>query len=424
MSFKPKMILGILFMLLVASSLMAGGGKDSGSGTTIRYWAHLETPWNKDDNRIISAYKKVNPNVKIEYEAFPYDEFESKTQTSLMSRSGGADIYKIWGGWAPDFLKANSFSQVPDEFTRILQSDCYPPVLAGYMKDGKCYGVPLEFNFEYGGMLVLKPFFDKNKIPYPKTWDEMIATATKYSQSSGEIFTMRGLDFISNDTVPYTYMSMILQKGEKFVDSNNEYNFNTPVAIEALQLLADYIKVNKITSINGFTGGGELENMDYVFLGQALMAPRGMWAIEVGKEDYELKYGKDFDYVAMPFWGPQKKWAAGSGWGLVVNAASPNQGAAWEFVSFIMEPESLLKTNINCGMMPPRKSVATNPSYVKSVPYAKPIVDILDGGEFIGYYNSDVLKQFICDALVDIVVNNKPTATAVVELNQKLKENQ
>ena len=424
---KAKYFFGTLFMVLMAASLMAGGNKAAaGTATTLRYWAHIETPWNKDDQRIIAAYKKANPNVTIEYESFPYDDFESKTQTSLLSKSGGADVYKIWGGWAPDFIKANAFAAVPDEFISDLESDCYPPVLAGFQKDGKCYGVPLEFNFEFGGLLALKPFFDKNKIAYPKTWDEMIQIATKYSQSSGEVFTMRGFDFISNDSVPYTFMAMILQKGGQFVTSQNyqsTYDFNTPIAIEALQTLADYVTKNKVTSLGAITGGGDLENSDYVFLGQALMAPRGMWAIATGEEDYSLKLGKDFDYIAMPFWGPQKKWAAGSGWGLAVNNASQNQAAAWDFVKFIMAPDSLMKTNINCGMMPPRKSVALNPAYVKAVPYAKPIVDILDGGQFIGYYNSDVLKQFICDALVD-VVNGKPAAEAVVDLNNKLQENQ
>ena len=423
MSGKSK-IVGILLLVLAVSSLMAGGQKNTGDKVTLKYWTHIETPWNKDDNRIIKEYKKINPNVIIEYESFPYDEFESKTQTSLLSRSGGADVYKIWGGWAPDFLQANAFSAVPAAFVGDLMADCYSPVLAGFLKDGKCYGVPLEYNFEFGGMLVLKPFFDKNKIAYPKTWDEMIQIATNYSASSGEIFSMRGFDFISNDSVPYTYLAMILQKGGRFVSNDSDYDFNTPVAIEALKTLADYITVNKVTSISGLTGGGDgFENADYLFMGQALMAPRGMWAIPVGVEDYELKFGRDFDYIAMPFWGPEKKWAAGSGWGLAVNSASANQDAAWEFVQYIMSPENLLKTNIACGMMPPRKSVAQNPSYVKSVPYAKPIVDILSGGEYVGYYNTDVLKQFICEALID-VVGGKTAADAVLDLNRKIKENQ
>jgi len=415
----------VLFLILnVTSLVMAGGNRASGDKITLKYWTHIETPWNKDDKRIITAFQRANPNIKIEYESFPYDEFESKTQTSLLSRSGGADVYKIWGGWAPDFIKANAFSQVPDAFVADLKADCYDPPLAGFTKDGKVYGVPMEFNFEYGGLLALKPFFDKNKIAYPKTWDEMIQIATRNSESSGEIFTMRGFDFVSSDSVPYTFMSMILQKGGQFVRNGSDYDFNTPIAIEALKTLADYITVNKITSINGLLGGDDLENADYVFLGQALMAPRGMWAIPVGVDDYNLRFGRDFDYIAMPFWGPEKKWAAETGWGLAVNNNSSQQGAAWEFVQFIMEPESLLKTNIACGMMPPRKSVAHNPSYVKSVPHAQFIVDILDGAQYIGSYNSDVLKQFINEALIDVVVNGRAASDAVVDLNRKLRENQ
>jgi multiple sugar transport system substrate-binding protein len=233
---------------------------------------------------------------------------------------------------------------------------------------------------------------------------------------------MRGFDFISADTVPYTFMSMILQKGGQFVNSNNEYDFNTPQAIEALKTLADYITVNKLTTISGLLGGEELENMDRVFLCQSLMAPRGMGVVEVGKDDYGLRYGRDFEYVAMPFWGPQRRWAAETGWSMVVNANSPNQALAWEFIQFMMEPDNLLRTNIACGMMPPRRSVAQNPAFVRAVPYAKPIVDILEGAQHIGNYNSDVLKSFICEALIDMVVNRKSAQDAVVELNRKLQE--
>lgn len=389
---------------------------------TLTYWAHMETPWNNDDARVIAAFEDKYPNIKIQYEAFPYDDFESKTQTSLLSKSGGADIYKIWGGWAPDFVEASAFSPVPAELLKDLEDDCYHPVLAGFLLDGACYGVPLEFNIEYGGMLALKPYFEENNIPYPTTWDDMIKIARENSESSGDVFTMRGLDFVSFDTVPFTWLSMILSSGGQFVTNETEYDFDTPIAIETLQLLADYITKDKMTSISGLTGGGDVENLDWLFLGEALMVPRGIWSIPVGVNDYEVGYGTDFDYIPMPFYGLEKKWAAGTGWGLAVNSASANQEAAWKFIEFLMEPESLRETNINCGMIPPRKSVAHDPAIVAEMPYAAPIIDILDGAQFMGYYNQDVLKEYICDALVDMVLNGTSAEDAVKELNSKLKE--
>lgn len=415
-----------LIVSLFAGCSNSGGGApagNTGETITLNYWAHTERPWNMDDERIIAAFEKANPNIKIAYENFPYDEFESKTQTSLLSKSGGADIYKIWGGWAPDFVDAGAFSPVPDALLSDLKNDCYDPVLAGFLLDGKCYGVPLEFNVEYCGMLVLKPYFEEHNIAYPTTWDEMIKIATENSSSEGDVFHMRGFDFISFDSVPFTWLAMILSSGGQFVTDGNKYDFNTPIAIETLQKLSDYITVNKVTTISGLTGGGDgAENFQWVFLGEALMAPRGIWAIPVGAEDFDVELGKDFDYIAMPFYGPEKKWAAGTGWGLAVNSASANVDAAWKFVESIMEPESLRETNINCGMIPPRKTVAHDESLIKAMPFAKPILDNLDGAQYMGYYNADVLKEYICDALIDMVLNGTPAEKAVVDINEKLQK--
>jgi multiple sugar transport system substrate-binding protein len=380
----------------------------------LSYWTHLEEPWNNCDDEMIAAFQAINPHITIERESFPYDEFESKTQTSLMSKSGGADLYKLWGGWAIDFAPTGAFAPVPDDFYKDLKDDCYPPVLGAFEYEGKLYGVPLEFNAEWGGMLALKPYFVEHDISYPTTWDEMIAIATEHSKSTGDIFELRGFDFVSADSVCYTWLSMILSAGGQYV-TDDGFDFNTPIAIETLQKLADYVTINKVTTVNALTGGDDIENFDRVFMGEALMAPRGLWVLPVGELDYEVFYGTDFDYIPTPFYGPQKKWASETGWGLAVNANAANPDEVWQFVDFLMEPKNLHDINIACGMIPPRKSVAK--TYANDVPSAKPIIDVLDGAQYIGNINSDILKEAAADALVDMVSNGTSASQAVLAIN-------
>jgi len=415
--------LSVMLVLAFLAAALAGCGSGGGGGgqkVTLQYWAHMEGPWNAKDEELIKAFEKENPNIKIEYEVFPYDDFESKTQTSLISKSGGADIYKLWGGWAIDFAPTGAFAPVPDAFLADLVNDCYAPVLGAFLHGGKYYGVPLEFNAESGGMLVLKPYFDEHGIGYPTTWDEMIRIATDHAVSNGAVFTMRGLDFISSDTLTYTWLSMILSSGGQYLEGDR-FNFDTPIAVQTLQTLADYINVNKITSVDGLAGGGDMESQDFLFAGESLMVPRGIWTIPSGEEDFDLTYGEDFDYVAMPFYGSQKLWAAETGWGLAVNSGSENAEAAWKFVEFCLKPDTLREINIACGMIPPRKSVAHDPAFVAKLPYAKPIIDVLDGASFIGPINTDVLKEAIADAFVDMIQNGTPAATVVAHINEALE---
>lgn len=416
----------LLTALLIIMSLLAGcqgssgpgGGNDEGN-IVLKYWTHLETPWNISNDKLIAAFEEEFPHIKIDVEAFPYDDFEQKVQTSLLSKSGGADIYELWGGWAYEYSNTGVFSPVPDELIGDLIDDCYAPVLGAFEYNGSYYGVPMEFNAEYGGMLINKPYFDENNLTVPATWDDMIALAAEHSVSKGDIFDMRGLDFISFDTLPYTWLSMILSSGGNYLEGDT-FNFDTDIAKETLQKLVDYVKVDKVTNIEALLGS-ELENHDQLFLGEALMAPRGIWTIPSGDEDYGLEYGVDFSYAAMPFYGDKKLWAAETGWGLAVNAGSEYEEAAWEFVSFCLRPENLLGLNIDRGMIPPRKSVAHKQEFVDAVPFAKPILDVLDGASFIGPINTDILKESICAMFADIVQNNTPIDEAVAALNENIK---
>lgn len=416
-----SLTLAALMIVMGLTGCQSGGessGSNEGDTITLKYWTHLETPWNISNDKLIAAFEAENPGIKIEVEAYPYDDFEQKVQTSLLSKSGGADIYELWGGWALEFAPTGVFSPVPDELMTDLLDDCYEPVLGAFEYDGAYYGVPLEFNAEYGGMLVNKPYFEEHDLAYPTTWDEMITLATENSVSDGDIFEMRGFDFISFDSLPYTWISMILSSGGSYLEGD-VFNFDTQIAKDTLQELVNYVKVNKVTNIDGLTGS-DIENFHWVFLDEALMAPRGIWTIPVGEEEYDVTYGEDFSYIPMPFYGTEKRWAAETGWGLAVNASSEYQEAAWKFVSFCMEPENLLELNIDRGMIPPRKSVAHNAEYVEAVPYAEPILEVLDGASFVGPINTDVLKESICNMFVDIIQNDTPIDEAVVKLNQDI----
>lgn len=423
---KRKLIC-LLLALMLPGLLLTGcqksqttkGKVSDGEPITLKYWTHLETPWNISNDKLIAAFEDEYPDIKIEVEAYPYDDFEQKVQTSLLSKSGGADIYELWGGWAYEFAPTGVFSPVPDELLNDLLDDCYEPVLGAFEHDGAYYGVPMEFNAEYGGMLVNKPYFDKHNLSYPNTWDEMISLATKNSVSKGDIFDMRGFDFISFDSLPYTWLSMILSSGGTYLEGDT-FNFDTPIAKETLKQLVDYVKVNKVTNIEGLSGS-DIENFHWLFLDQALMVPRGIWSIPVGEEEFDITYGEEFDYVPMPFYGTEKRWAAETGWGLAVNSGSANTEAAWKFISFCLRPENLIQLNIDRGMIPPRKSVAHDPAYVKAVPYAKPILDVLDGAAFVGPINTDVLKESICNMYADIIQNNTPIDAAVAKLNQDIQ---
>jgi multiple sugar transport system substrate-binding protein len=385
----------------------------------LTFWTHIDNVWQEQQKQIIADFEADNPDIKIQLEAFPYDDFEAKTQTSLISHEGGADIYSLWGGWAVDYASTGAFAPVPADFVAEMKTDSYEPVLGAFEYDGNYYGVPLEFNNEYGGMLVDTPKFQELGIDYPATWEEMIEIARDNTVMRGTTFEYRGFDFPAWDALTYTWISMILSSGGQYMDGD-DFNFDTPIGVETMQTLADYIKVDKITNIDGITNAEEQEPYQWFYLGESMMVPRGPWVVPEGEAEYDLVYGEDFEFVSMPFYGSEPKFAAETGWGLAVNANSKNQEAAWKFIEFWSEKERLLEYNIATGMIPPYKSLAHDPRFVEALPYMAPIVEILDGGQFIGYFNTDVLKEGVANMFVDIIENGTPVATAVHDLDASL----
>jgi multiple sugar transport system substrate-binding protein len=157
-----------------------------------------------------------------------------------------------------------------------------------------------------------------------------------------------------------------------------------------------------------------------------MMVPRGPWVIAELDAEYDKKIGVDFDFVSFPFWGPTKAFPAETGWSMCVPKSTKVAEAAWTYAKFFLEPSNLLQHNINCSMIPPRKSVASNPQYLQQTPYMAPILEILQYGKFIGPFNTEVLKVGLRQVFVSACNGVYPNAAAAMtelenQLNSELK---
>ena len=423
------MVLAAIFLF----SLTAGCGNtdkssDNSSGggnkekTTITYWAHQNAGWNASHNALAKKFNETNTDgITVKTEFFPYDDYESKVQTSLMSKSGGADVYELWGGWGVDFSSTGALAKVPEKFAADFKTDYFAPTLGSFEYNGAYYGVPLEFNIEAGGLLVNKKQFEERKLSYPKTWDDLIKIAEQTSDKDGAIMNMRGFDFVTVDNVMYTWLAMIMSKGANYYNADGKLYFTSPEAIDAMTQLKSYVDKG-YTNLDALTGGGGGEGHYFLFENTAMMVARGPWVISEGIESYELELGKDFDYIEMPWYGDKKAFAAETGWGLAVAESSKSKDAAWKYVEFMMEPENLVDHLVVCGMLPPRQSIIDNTDYKEKMPHVVPLLGILKDGQYIGHFNTDVFKEAVNNMFVELCTTNTyPTVKdALTELENKL----
>jgi multiple sugar transport system substrate-binding protein len=397
-------LLAAVMVLGIAGCGSPAGESPQTSGSTeqvvLTFWAHQEA-WNTSYQNIADAYMAEHPNVKIQFEFFPYDEYEAKMQTSLIATSNSADIYELWGGWAIDFAPSGALAEIPEEMATEVRNDSYPSTIGSLEYEGKLYGLPMEFNIECGGMFVNLHLLEQNGMTIPTTWDDLVADAKQASVWNGNEISVRGFDFVNWDSVTYLWTSMILSSGGQYLNDDGTFNFTSPEAKEAFTVLTNLVNQDKVTDLMGLTGGGDMEGYQMLFADQALFVPRGPWPMAEAKETFELTYGTDFTYAALPWYGDTPAFAAETGWALAVNGNSEKKDAAFDFLEYFYSDEVLMQHNIYCSMIPPKKSVAQDPALLEAMPFLEPLVKILDDAQYIGYFNTDVFKEAINNTFVD-----------------------
>ena len=377
MSKKILAVVLVLAMTLGVVCTMTGCGSSSSDEATLTIWTHNdEDSWNESYQSIVDAYMEEHPDVKINIESFPYDEYESKVQTALMSKEGGADIYELWGGWGVDYAPSGALQQLPEEMEAEVRDECYPNTYGALEADGVLYGIPMEYNIECGGLVVNKALMDEAGVKLPATWDELVAAAKKGTVTADGEVVVKGFDFVNWDGVMYLWTSMILSQGGSYLNEDGTFNVTSDEAKKAWEELAKLVTDDKVTTLSGLDDGSDIEGYQELYAGQAMMVPRGPWCLAEGQNDFGLEYGKDYSYVAMPFYGEEQKFANETGWSLGVASglSDEKKALAFDFMQFFFSDEIMIGHNLACGTIPAKKAVAESEEYLKNFEYAAPLI--------------------------------------------------
>ena len=402
-----KKIVSVCLALAMTVGLLAGCGGNteenkkeetkkeetsSGEKITLNFWCHQNEAWTVSYKKMAEKFNASQDKYEVVVTDYPFGVLMEKIQTSLASSQDGADILAVWGGMAPDFIKTDALAEVPEDLVAEFESDYMDPTLGIYRKDGKYYGVPMEYNLEYGGMIVNKKLFDEGSYSYPQTWEELRSLSQEVSVSNGEIVETKGFEMLDGDSLFCNYLAMILQQGGQYLNEDGTVNFATPEGVKAMEEILSMVD-NGECDLEHLTAGDYCYND--VYQGYGYMASVGSWAISDGLEGYGLTYGEDFEYVQVPQYGEKMGFASETGWGLIVPEVGENKEGAWEFIKFFSEPENLVEHNIACAQLPPRKSLLTNEKYIKELPQVEFLLDILPEGQWMGPYNtSDMRERF------------------------------
>jgi multiple sugar transport system substrate-binding protein len=358
---------------------------------TIRVWTHQNDAFNAGYESLADAYMIENPTVTITFETFDYDTYIQTLQTALPAGTE-ADILQMFGSWVCSYVEGDNLAEVPAGVLSLedARSTIFEAQLAGYICDDKLYGIPQEFNIEYGSALVNTGIAEEVGIEDIEAgwadWDEFIADAQKMVVEQDGVMTRAGYHFTASDAVPATFYSLILQYGGEYLTEDG-YRVNTPEGKQALEFMMGLVEAGLVDPVlfndeENWVGDAYFEEMIAIGL-------VGPWVIPEYAGDYPdvVEVTK---YIELPSVSDSKAFVASSGWGLTVSAGSDVQDAAWDFVSYVaLNAANATEWNIASGTLPALKtnaSGAEGDKLVAEFPYFEPFLKILEYGQHEGHF--------------------------------------
>lgn len=328
---------------LVSKQSDSGAGKTSSEKSTepvslVFLRAGTDESGKKFWDYIIDEYKKEAPHVTIELQEAPWgNDLETKLNTAFAS------------GTAPDVLAYNIASlgqRVPlkqyeplDAYFETWEGkdDLLPAMKSIGMVGDTLYGLmygPNPTVFCWRKDLFEKAGLDPNKPP--KNWEELLDYHKKLTVLENGKTIQAGFSYPTTGANTYQfYQTLIMQNGIlNFVDeATDELKFNSPEAIEAMQLIADLSKVGNVPY--------DFSNADNSpFLkGQSAMSYEGV--ANYNKAVANPDFGKN---VGVTGTLTQKQPADFCGGNLFyITSQSKSKDEAWNFIEFNMRVPSLEK---------------------------------------------------------------------------------
>ena len=358
---------------------------------TIRVWTHQNNAFNSGYQALADKYMEEHPNVTIKFESFDYDTYIQTLQTALPAGTE-ADVLQMFGSWVCSYADGGNLAEVPTNVISIddAQNKILAAPMGGYICDGKLYGIPQEYNIEYGAVMVNTKLADEagatNYKEGWKDWDAFIEDAKKLTVVQDGVMTRAGFNFTSSDGIATMFHSLILQYGGQYLQDGT-YTVTTPEGKKTLELMKRLVDEGLVDPVlfndeENWVGDSYFEETSAIGL-------VGPWAIPEYSGDYP-EVAAVTKYVRLPSVGDKPVFAAASGWGLTVSANSKVQDAAWDFVKYVtLNADNAVSWNLASGTLPALKENLSGDNAKKLVAefsYFEPFLDLLQYGQFEGHF--------------------------------------
>jgi ABC-type glycerol-3-phosphate transport system substrate-binding protein len=197
--------------------------------------------------RMIEAFEKANPNIKIQRTKVSFGGNFEKITTAVASGTA-PDVSPIWSGFLTQFAASGSLLDLNKHGAANIKSSIYPSAWEYVQYKDGVYGVPYA---QDPRMIVynLDAFKEAGLEKGPATLDELYASAKALSKKSGNVVDRYGLAVGDQDNLIYFYVSLLYAHGGLIFNADEtEVAFNNDAGIKAAAYIGKLSKEGLIST--------------------------------------------------------------------------------------------------------------------------------------------------------------------------------
>jgi multiple sugar transport system substrate-binding protein len=360
---------GLAGAALLGSGTLAagcGGGGQEGSGNLV-FSMGPDTTGNLQE--LVKRFNEQS-DFQVEYREMPADtgQYFDKLRTQFQAGGGDIDVIGADVIWPAQFAANGWILDVSDRFAEGDRGEFLNGPIQSLTYEDAIYGVPW---FTDAGMMYYRQDLleESGFSEAPRTWDELKEMARKVVQDSGTKFgfVFQGSDYEGGVCNGLEY---IWTHGGDALDPNDPTKvvIDSPETVAGLaterSMVADGVAPQAVSTFTETESHTTFLNGDAVFIRNWPY----MYALTSNPDESKIK-PEQVGVAPLPVGesGIQTSSALG-GWNMLINANSPNQDQAWEFVQYMTSQESQRFRALEASLLPTRNALYEDQEVVDTVP--------------------------------------------------------
>jgi multiple sugar transport system substrate-binding protein len=357
-------------VLLAATSMVAGCGGSKTAAAKLNFWSYDE-PGGTFRDAAKRCTQQSNGKYQISFNALGNDADTQRQALvrRLAAKDSSIDILSMDVVWTAEFAQAGWIKPWPANFRAAVSKGTLNGPLQTATYKGRLYGAPANSNTQL-------LWYRKDLVPGqpPKTWDDLIDTASKM-KTAGRI-EIQGAQY---EGMTVWFNSVEQSAGGQILSGPSKVGLPTAPTMNALRIMAKFGRAKSADpSLSSqkedqnrlaFESGQAAFQINYPFIYASAKANNPKLYQQIGWAPYPTVKVAD---------SGKKAPVGGFNWG--VGGYSKHPAEAFAAAACMRDSQNQRDFAIKGGLPPTLSSLYDDPAFVKSYPFAKLVRQQLEAG--------------------------------------------